>query len=355
VAVTATTLRLLGSLRIQLAHTVDGATDDLVRAWARAWQECAREWQALATEVERLAADGKLPTGRQLARLDRAQRALDVARKSLDDACRYANARITNELEGVTSRVAADTEQIVASQLPQQPQARLQVAFNRVDPESMSWIVQRSTQQITALTMPLSAQATEAMKDAIVRAVALGDNPRAAARAMLRQAQDGFAGGLTRAMTIARTEILDAHRAAGLATDKANKDVLDGWEWICACDRRSCCGCWSMHGTRHPVDEAGPQGHQNCRCSRGPITKTWRELGFDIDEPESSLQDARSVFNALPEADQLAVMGPTRLGMLRDGTARWEDLSVRRPTEGWRDAYYARSVTDLQTLAARRG
>lgn len=354
-AVTATTLRLLDSLRIQLGHTVDTTTDDLVRAWARAWTEVAREWQTLAADIEALADAGELPSGRQLARTDRAVRALEVARAGLDEACRYAGARITNELDGVTARVAADTEMIVASQLPDTVQARVGTVFNRVDPAAVEAIVERSTQQVTSLVRPLSGQATEAMRNAIVRAVTLGDNPRAAARAMVTQAQDGFAGGLTRAMTIARTEILDAHRAASLAQDKANPDLIAGWTWTAQLGPRTCPSCWSLHGTVYPASDPGPLDHQAGRCTRAPVTKSWRELGFDIDEPPSMVPDARAVFDALPETDQLAVMGPARLGMLRDGTARWEDLAVKRGNDGWRDAYYARTVTDLQGIAARRG
>jgi SPP1 gp7 family putative phage head morphogenesis protein len=351
VAATATTLRLLDSLRIQLAHTVDTTTDDLVRAWARSWTVVAREWQALAAEIERLADAGELPTGRQLARIDRAVRALDVARAGLDEAVQYTGARITNELEGVTSRVAADSEVLIQSQLPDQ--ARLSAVFNRVDPEAVKAIVERSTQQITAVTAPLTASATEAMKNSIVRAVTLGDNPREAARRMVAQAQDGFAGGLTRAMTIARTEILDAHRAASLAQDKANPDLVDRWQWVAQLGPRTCPSCWSLHGTVYPATDPGPLDHQAGRCSRAPVTKSWRELGFDIDEPPSAIPDARTAFRAMPEGDQLAVMGPTRLRMLRDGTASWDDLSVRRSTEGWRDSYHARSVTDLQARAPK--
>jgi hypothetical protein len=171
---------------------------------------------------------------------------------------------------------------------------------------------------------------------------------------MVAQAQDGFAGGLTRAMTIARTEILDAHRAASLATDTANKGLLAGWQWVAQLGPRTCPSCWAQHGSIHPVDEAGPLDHQSGRCTRAPVTKSWRDLGFDIDEPPSAVPDARAVFASLPEADQLAVMGPKRLGMLRDGTASWDDLSVRRTTDGWRDSYHARSVTGLQSIADRR-
>lgn len=351
-AVTATTLTLLESLRIQLAHTVDGTTDDLVRAWARTWTEVAQEWKVLADEIEALGDAGELPTGRQLARIDRATRALEVARAGLDEACKYASARITNEIEGVTTRVAADTELIVGSQLPST--ARLSGAFNRVDPAAIEAIVTRTTQQITALTWPLPAAATKVMKSEIVRAVALGDNPREAARRMLARAQDGFAGGLTRAMTIARTEILDAHRAASTAQDRANPDLLRGWQWIAQLGPRTCPACWGMHGTEHPLSEPGPLDHQCGRCARAPLTRSWKDLGIDLEEPPSLVPDARTVFAALPEKDQLAVMGPVRLGMLRDGTARWEDLPERRTTAGWRDSYHARSVTDLKARAEQR-
>lgn len=85
----------------------------------------------------------------------------------------------------------------------------------------------------------------------------------------------------------------------------------------------------------------------NCRCSRTPQSKSWRALGFNIDEPRSLLPDARTVFKGLPEADQLAVMGPARLAALDSGRASWDDLSMRRTTPGWRDSYAPRPARDF--------
>jgi hypothetical protein len=64
-------------------------------------------------------------------------------------------------------------------------------------------------------------------------------------------------------------------------------------------------------------------------------TKSWRELGFDIDEPPSVVPDALASFRAMPHADQLAVLGKDRLDLLDSGAIRWSDLATRRrPTAG---------------------
>ena len=86
---------------------------------------------------------------------------------------------------------------------------------------------------------------------------------------------------------IARTEMLDANREAALETRKTNNDILECWEWWAQLDSsRTCISCIAQHGTRHPADEPGPLDHHQGRCVAVPATKSWRELGFDIDEPD---------------------------------------------------------------------
>jgi SPP1 gp7 family putative phage head morphogenesis protein len=192
------------------------------------------------------------------------------------------------------------------------------------------------------------------MRRALLAGISVGDNPRTAARAMLSRVEGAFNGGLTRAMTIARTEMLDAYRTASRYTHAANADVLDGWVWTAALDRRTCPSCWSQHGNVYPVDQPGPLDHQQGRCARVPKTKTWRQLGINLDEPPSVLPDAQTRFWQLPAADRAAIMGPARLELLRTGRIGWDDLAVRRTSTGWRDSYTPRSVADLRRLADQR-
>jgi SPP1 gp7 family putative phage head morphogenesis protein len=349
VAVTADTLRQARQLRANLNRTTASTTRQLVEAWVRAWDELAPEWQAAIADVFLDVADGQWPSVTRLARVERVWRALGITRTALDVLAREAGATITATIPTVVTSAADAQAGLIASQMPPQAVTADLVASlgTRVDRDALAAIVERTTGRIQAAAWPLAADAEEAMRRALVRGVAIGEHPRQAARRMLRLTETRFNGGLTRALVIARTEMLDAHRAGSLAAQRASSDVLAGWTWLATLDRRTCPSCWAMHGTVHPVDEPGPLDHQQGRCARLPKLRTWRELGFDVDEPPDLTPDAASRFAALPPADQLAVMGPTRLAALRDGTATLADMATRRTTSGWRDSYAPTPVRDL--------
>lgn len=348
-AVTDRTLRLLAGLRIDLARTVDQATLDITRAWITAWNEVAPEWEAAIGELIAAGKDGKWPTRRQVLRAERAARALQVTREALDGLAAHAGVTITRTIPTVLELTETIHGQLLASQYPVQAgsTATVMAGFGKVNPDAIDAIVRRTTRQIESLNRPLARDAAAAMRSTLIRGVTLGENPRRAAARMLERVQGRFDGGRVRALVIARTEILDAHRAGALAADKANRDVLAGWEWIAQLDRRTCPSCWSQHGTRHALDEPGPLDHQQGRCARLPITKSWRQLGFDIDDPPSVVPDAQATFRALPRDDQLAVMGKARLDLLDSGDATWADLSQRRTTSGWRDSFAPTPVSAL--------
>jgi SPP1 gp7 family putative phage head morphogenesis protein len=349
VAITRRTLKLAGDLRVTINTLADQATRELVAAWARAYDGLADE---MAAAVDQLLAvgDGEWPTKGQIARATRAQKALQAARDSLAQLARDATVTITDAAGHAVDLSAEAQPRIIASQLPPSagPAATLAATFDRVDPGALRAIVKRSTQQIVSSTRPLSAESSDSMKRALVRGVAVGDNPRAAATRMLRGLEQGFNGGLTRALTVARTEILDAHRAGAQAAQVANSDVLNGWVWTAQLDERTCPSCWSKHGELHALDDPGPQDHPQGRCAATPQTKSWRELGFPhLAEPPSVLPDARTVFDAMPASKRLAVMGPARLDALDSGRVGWSQLSTRRAADGWRDSYQATSLTAL--------
>lgn len=92
----------------------------------------------------------------------------------------------------------------------------------------------------------------------------------------------------------------------------------------------------------------------NCRCSRTPVTKTWADLGYDLPEPagkQPTQAATRAWFNSLPEHEQLAIMGPQRLALLRGHRIGWDDLASLKSTPGWRDSW---QITPVRDLAAGR-
>src|SRR3546814_11471968 len=74
--------------------------------------------------------------------------------------------------------------------------------------------------------------------------------------------------------------------------------------WVAQLDRRTCPSCWSQHGSKHALDEPGPLDHQQGRCARLPVTRSWRDLGFDIDDPPSVVPDAETTFRGMRRGDQ---------------------------------------------------
>jgi hypothetical protein len=345
VAVTQDTLRQAKRLRQQLITMTDAQTVELTRAWAEAWDVLLPEFEAALSELLVKAVDGKVSHA-LAARNVRLQAALRAAREALDVLAPRSADIITQELSWAVLDAAEGHQALVKSQLPP-AHTGVTVTFNRVPHDALTAIVERTTQQIHSNFKPLAADVERKMKRALVRGIAVGDNPRTTASKLMRETEGAFNGGLTRALNISRTETLDAHRAGAKAAERANLDILTEWEWHANLDRRTCPSCLAKHGQRFPLEDDGPQDHQQGRCARVPITKTWKELGFDIPEPASVTPDSRQWFDNLTPETQREIMGPARLKLLNDGDIAWADLSSKHSTAGWRDSYVVTPLKDL--------
>lgn len=347
--VTPKTLRLSQQTRRDLLKLVDQHEKAITAAWVDAWDEVAGDLEVALRELITASQSGVLSQA-TILRSQRLQLALDVVARRLTRLTTDAGATVTADLARMVREASEVQREIVASQLPAVDQDALDT-WTRVDQRQMDAIVQRSTERITSQMWPLSAEADAAMRREIVRGLATGAGPRDTARAIVKRAEGQFNGGLARALTIARTEMLDSQRAAAKASQDANADVLAGWIWLTALSSRTCPACLSMSGSEHPLSEPGPQGHANCRCTRAPKTKSWRDLGIDLDEPASALPDAREWFEAQPEAVQVRIMGRRRLDLLRSGEASWSDLATKKANPNWRPSW---QVTPVASLARKR-
>lgn len=353
-AITRDTLRLLDGMRIAMSEPVDAAAERIILAWATAWNEVAAEWDAAIADLIATSDDGQWPSRRAISRAKRAQKALALTRRAIFDLAADLPVTVTQALPAMTKDAADWSRRLSASQFPPVAGDSISVmgTFNRVDPRALQAIVERTSQQVTSLSLPLTDQMTRAMRSALIRGIVAGDNPRTVARDMLTRLEGVFNGGRNRALVIARTEMLDAYRAANMAGEDSMKDVLQGWTWGATLDNRTCPSCFGMHGSEHKLSESGPIDHQQGRCCRLPLTKSWKDLGFDIVEPKSLLPDAKARLDAMPRADQLAVMGKARLELLDSGAVSLSDLATRKSTPGWRDSMVMTPLSDLRAKAA---
>jgi hypothetical protein len=104
--------------------------------------------------------------------------------------------------------------------------------------------------------------------------------------------------------TITRSYVQTVNTEAALNVAKSNRQHLKGWKWSSATEngaqytktgkgrgRGLCLRCLALDAADkiYPLD-GGPDlpAHPRCRCVRSMVTKTFREMGIDIDEIEEA-------------------------------------------------------------------
>lgn len=334
-SITQQTIASTLAMRSELERYVIEAELKLARMYSVAWREVADEYAQAVGELVDMA-DGDWPTRAQILRAQRVENALKLTVDQMQGLVPASATAMNENLASILASAEHWSQNIIRTQLP----PGVSTGWNRVDHQAMNAIIRRATQRIHALTMPLTRDMVANMKATLIRGVVVGENPQAAARQMLQRCDGVFAGGRARALNIARTEMVDAHRYGAQQARKANKDIVSGWRWHTTLSNRTCPSCLSQHGSLHKADELGPLDHQQGRCTSIPVTKSWDELGFKgIPEPPDTFPNARTWFDSQPRATKLRIMGADRLKKLESGALNWDELSVRRSTPGWRDSY----------------
>lgn len=335
--VTPKTLRLAARVRNDLLRIADAHTRELTKAWVDAWDDISGDLEKAMVEMISTAQGGVISQATVL-RSQRMLLVLDLIARRLTKLTEAAGNLVTGDLRQVVRDAADAQTEVIAQQLPKADREDL-VSSVRIDARQIDAIVQKSTERITSQMWPLSAEADAAVRREIVRGLAAGEGPRKTASAILDRTEGAFNGGLSRALTIARTETISAHREAAKVAHDESADVLRGWMWLASLSPQTCQACIGMNGTEHPLSEEGPQGHQNCRCARMPLTKSWADLGIDLDEPEPAVTGSQAWFNGLDEKKQRQILGPAKYAAWKNGDFPMDRWAVKRSNDGWRDSY----------------
>jgi hypothetical protein len=119
---------------------------------------------------------------------------------------------------------------------------------------------------------------------------------------------------------ITRTVQIYSARRGTQEIYKANRDNMEGWYWSSAKDRRTCPGCWGMHGTFHPVDELLNDHHLG-RCAMIPAPRPIAGLTPLVP------QEGEVYFRQLSESQQREILGPTKYQAWKNGEFQFSDLS----------------------------
>ncbi len=320
-------LEILDGFRAAVLRRDMAALTRIMAGYAEVRAGIRRELAALEAEIVE-----DEPTPSQLHRSKRLRDLLDQLGARMADLGQR-NAGVTALARaGMASMGATHTAATLAA---------LDVNFNVLPHGALDNLIAALGEKspLTDLFTELGGDAVTQAREAIIASVGLGRHPRVIADAL----RDVLAGNMVRATTIARSESLRAYREATKQTYQENRRVVKGWQWLSAATTRTCPFCWARHGSEHDVNESMAT-HPRCRCTMVPITDGRRKL----------VEDGESLFRALPEADQFAVLGPRKFELFQSGQIRLVDLIGERRDHRWGPVGYERGIRDALEAARLR-
>ena len=236
--------------------------------------------------------------------------------------------------------------------------------FSRPNPDAIAAWVGRAGNghPLGDLFANFSSEATSAARQAILLGLATGANPLQ----MVSGIQQAMGISRSRAITIARTEVLGSYRAAAHETYRANSDVLGYWLWS-AGGNNPCAMCMGMDGTLHSLDE-DLSDHPCGRCAPLPVTKPWDDilgpLGIDASDLEETSIGAPGAYETgeekfarmSPERQREIIGTKTGYEAYQRGEVSLRDfVGVRPPQDGFPSSYYQKSLREMQIPTKTQG
>ena len=305
--------------------------------------EMVRRWRsvevALQAQIENMAqfaateaAAGRALTQQALLTMDRYQSLLRQTNAEIGRYGAWAERAITSEQASLAALGLTQATELVGISAEA---AQIAGTFSRLPVQAVEQMVGLAGDgtPLGKLLAQAWPDAVAGLTDELVTGIALGRNPRVIAQRMI---DNGLATGLQRAMTIARTEQLRAYRQASLMQYQASR-VVKSYKRISAHDSRVCIGCLVMDGVEYAL-EVEFEAHPQCRCSLIPVLAGANNVTW---------QSGEDWLTAQSEKTQLAIMGPQRLALWKDGRVKWADMATVNENSTWGNSIVPTPVREL--------
>lgn len=349
---------IIERFRRELLQKERRAASELVRVYGEAWKRIKAELEHLHTEYEAMKERGEKPGPDWIYQFNRARAFRDQVERELLGFAQYAEGQVREEqIEAI--RTAERQAEALTRRALGNPPPGLTIDWNRIDHGAVETMIgmTQADSPLHRLLLSISEDGAQAAEDALVQGILLGQNPREVAREMRR----ALGTALSRALTIARTETLRAHREATRASYQANSDIVKGWVWHSAADERTCAACWAMHGTEHRLDEI-LDDHPNGRCAMVPISKSLAEIGeqygidlSDIHDTNPEIEPGVWLFENLTPEQQIKILGPAKWAAWKDGAFPLSEVVGRARLKEWGTHRYEKSLAELLGAEKAKG
>lgn len=336
--------------RRDLLAQEQAAARRLIEAYGQAWRRVQVEVDVLDQRIVTARRNGETVNAGWLYRKGRAEGLLEQIAVEIGRFATTAEGVIAGQQAHYAREAQQHVRHMILAGLDDT--AGVSVMLNAVPTRAIESLVgfMGDGSPLRKLLDELGPDAAKAAEAALIEGLATGQG----ARAIARQLRGALGGNLTRALTIARTETIRAYRESTWLGMQANANVLEGWIWLSAANRRTCAACWAMHGTFHKLSER-MESHPNCRCSMMPKTKTWSALGFPgVAETVQEVALGELLFDVLSEKEQRFILGPAKYEAYRRGALGLADLVGRQTSRLWGRAIYERSLKAALAAATQR-
>lgn len=309
-------------------------------------QEMARAWldveRSLEPQIESLAqslAEQETVTEAELYRLNRYKRLLGESQREFRRYAQYTDGVVTSGQGELAELGLAHSQSAI--QLSYWP--RVSVRFDRLPVEALENMVGLAgdgrpvgdllRERVNPLWSPeKQASAWDRATRSLVNGTAQGWNPRQTARVM----RDDLAGGLQKALEIARTEQLRVYREVHRSQYEAS-GVVRGQKRLTAHDDRVCPACIADEGTVYPLNVI-LSDHVQGRCTSVPVVE-----GL----PEVTWLSGEDWFRGQDEGVQRSILGNGRYEAWREGQFEFGQLVTHQEDATWGGSIVPTALKEL--------
>ena len=334
-------LELSNQFRAQLLARERRAATALVRMYGVGWQRLQGDIRTLQSEIDAQRAAGVELSAGRIFRLERMQAIQAQVEREMATFAEFADSTISAGQREAIAAGERNARDLVQAAFPRD--AEITIDFARMPREAVEQMVGflQDGSPLRDLLVEAVADLADDFGETMVEGLTAGWNPRKLAREI--RAQYGM--GLTRALRISRTEQLRAYREATRNTYKENRHVVREWERHAEHSARTCAACLLLDGKRYGLDEP-MDDHVGGRCAMLPITKTYRELGIDVDEPDFKRELGTAWLLRQPEGTQAQILG-TLYDPWKAGEFELEDIPKQVRSDVWGNSWVPKALKEL--------
>lgn len=306
----------------------------MLHAYGRAWLSLKGQLEQTLREIQERRDAGQDVSVGWLRALERVKSLKAQAEGEIARFAQFATESTKSEQSAAVHAAQVHTAALIQTQAP-----GVSVQFDRLHTRAIEHLVGFGTDG--APLRELFEQIAPGTADAAIQQLVTGAVIGLPVAQIAERLRDELGTGLSRALTIARTETLRAYRMSSIDSYQASP-LVDAWYWR---SYPSACGvCQAMSGTFHPVTEHF-YSHPRCRCAPIPVVKG---AGLKVESgPER--------FAALPAAKQREILGPAKFKLYRNKRIRLEDLVEHTHSERWGPGLQEANIKQALENAKRAG